>query len=153
MMPNPFLHTTTFGGNPVACAAAIAAINVTLEEKLPEQSAEKGAYFLPRLKELMDKYSNICQEARGRGLMIGMEFTTSEAGYEVAKGLFENGVLVAGTLINAKTIRIEPPLVITKAELDKVLEILNKVLADVSKTSITKIPVQKKQGNSAVSSH
>jgi putrescine aminotransferase len=133
MMPNPFLHTTTFGGNPLACAAAIAAINVTLEEKLPEQVAEKGAYFLPKLIDLMEKYTDICYEARGRGLMIGMEFTSNEIGYDVAKGLFENGVLVAGTLINAKTIRIEPPLVITKAELDKVLEILNKVFANVSR--------------------
>lgn len=133
MIPNPFLHTTTFGGNPLACAAAIAAINVTLEEKLPQQAAEKGAYFIPKLLELMNKYKNICQEGRGRGLMIGMEFTSNEAGYEVAKGLFENGVLVAGTLINAKTLRIEPPLVITKAELDRVLEVLNKVLSEVSK--------------------
>jgi putrescine aminotransferase len=133
MMPNPFLHTTTFGGNPLACAAAIASINITLEEKLPEQAAEKGAYFIPKLQDLMGKYDNICKEARGRGLMIGMEFTSNEAGYDVAKGLFENGVLVAGTLINAKTLRIEPPLVITKTELDKVLEMLNKVLAEVSR--------------------
>jgi len=133
MIPNPFLHTTTFGGNPLACAAAIAAINVTLEEQLPEQAAEKGDYFLPKLVDLMSKYSNICHEGRGRGLMIGMEFTSDEAGYEVAKGLFENGVLVAGTLINAKTLRIEPPLVITKAELDRVLEALDKVFTEVSK--------------------
>lgn len=133
MIPNPFLHTTTFGGNPLACAAAIAAINVTLEEKLPEQAAEKGDYFIPKLLDLMDKYKSICKEGRGRGLMIGMEFNTNEIGYEVAKGLFENGILVAGTLINAKTIRIEPPLVITKAELDRVLEVLNKVFAGVSR--------------------
>jgi putrescine aminotransferase len=133
MIPNPFLHTTTFGGNPLACAAAIAAINVTLEEKLPQQAAEKGAYFIPKLLELMNKYKNICREGRGRGLMIGMEFTSNEAGYEVAKGLFENGVLVAGTLINAKTLRIEPPLVITKTELDMVLEVLSKVLSEVSR--------------------
>ncbi|MGD1119462.1 MAG: putrescine aminotransferase [Dehalococcoidales bacterium] len=133
MIPNPFIHTTTFGGNPLACAAAIAAINVTLEEKLPEQAAEKGAYFIPKLLDLMSKYKNICYEGRGRGLMIGMEFTSNEAGYEVAKGLFENGILVAGTLINSKTIRIEPPLVISKTELDKVLEVLNKVLGEVSR--------------------
>jgi putrescine aminotransferase len=133
MIPNPFLHTTTFGGNPLACAAAIAAINVTLEEHLPEQAAEKGAYFIPKLLDLMSKYKNICQEGRGRGLMIGMEFTSNEAGYDVAKDLFKNGILVAGTLINAKTIRIEPPLVITRAELDKVLEVLDRVFADVSK--------------------
>ena len=133
MIPNPFLHTTTFGGNPLACAAAIAAINVTLEEKLPEQAAEKGDYFIPKLLALMSKYDNICKEGRGRGLMIGMEFTSNEAGYDVAKGLFENGILVAGTLINAKTLRIEPPLVISKAELDTVLEVLNKVFTNVSK--------------------
>jgi len=133
MTPNPFIHTTTFGGNPIACAAAIAAINVVLEERLPEQAAEKGNYFIPRLLDLMSKYKNICAEGRGRGLLIGMEFTSNEAGYEVAKGLFEHGVLVAGTLINAKTIRIEPPLTITKAELDKVLEVLGKVFAEVSK--------------------
>ena len=52
MIPNPFLHTTTFGGNPIACAAAIAAINVTLEERLPEQAAEKGKYFIPKLKDV-----------------------------------------------------------------------------------------------------
>ena len=144
MIPNPFLHSTTFGGNPLACAAAIAAINVTLEEKLPEQAAEKGEYFLPKLIDLMAEYKNICYEARGRGLMIGMEFTSNEIGYDVAKGLFENGILVAGTLINAKTIRIEPPLVITKAELDKVLEILNKVFANVSRKFSAKPELSKK---------
>jgi putrescine aminotransferase len=138
MIPNPFLHTTTFGGNPLACAAAIAAINVTLEEKLPEQAAEKGGYFIPKLLELMEKYKSICKEGRGRGLMIGMEFHTNEIGYEVAKGLFENGILVAGTLINAKTIRIEPPLVITKTELDTVLEVLNKVFKVVSRKYCSK---------------
>jgi putrescine aminotransferase len=132
MIPNPFIHTSTFGGNPLACAAAIASINVILEEKLPEQAAEKGAYFIPKLTELTGRYENICLETRGRGLMIGIEFTSDEAGYEVAKGLFDNGILVAGTLINAKTIRIEPPLIISRDELDKVLEVLDKVLAGVS---------------------
>jgi putrescine aminotransferase len=146
MMPNPFLHSTTFGGNPLACAAAIATINVTLEEKLPEQAAEKGNYFLPKLIELMSQYDNICQEGRGRGLMIGMEFTSNEVGYEVAKGLFENGILVAGTLINAKTLRIEPPLVISKNELDKVLEVLNKVFADVSNKFNAKSNSKRKLG-------
>jgi len=133
MTPNPFLHTTTFGGNPLACAAAIATINVLLEERLPEQAAEKGDYFTPKLVDLMSQYPNICAEGRGRGLMIGMQFTSDEAGYEVAKGLFEEGVLVAGTLINAKALRIEPPLTITKAELDTVLKALEKVFSKVSK--------------------
>ena len=107
--------------------------DVILEEKLSEQAAEKGAYFIPKLTELTGRYENICLETRGRGLMIGIEFTSDEAGFEVAKGLFDNGILVAGTLINAKTIRIEPPLIISRDELDRVLEILDKVLAGVSK--------------------
>jgi putrescine aminotransferase len=133
MIPNPFIHTTTFGGNPIACAASIAAINVLLEERLPEQAAEKGNYFLPKLVDLMSKYPKICDEGRGCGLMIGMQFVSDEAGYEVAKGLFEGGILVAGTLINAKAVRIEPPLTITKEDLDKVLETLGKVFDKVSK--------------------
>jgi putrescine aminotransferase len=133
MMPNPFIHTTTFGGNPLACAAAIASIHITLDEKLPQQAAEKGAYFIPKLVELTGRYKDICLEARGRGLMIGIEFLSDEIGYEVAKGLFDNGILVAGTLINSKTIRIEPPLVISVDELDRVLETLEKVFSEVSR--------------------
>jgi putrescine aminotransferase len=91
----------------------------------------------------MSQYPDICQEGRGRGLMIGMEFTSNEAGYEVAKGLFENGVLVAGTLINAKTIRIEPPLIITKTELDRVLEVLKIVFTNVSRKFNSKRIIQR----------
>jgi putrescine aminotransferase len=134
MTPNPFLHTTTFGGNPLACAAAIAAIHVILEEGLVEQSEEKGNYFLPNLKRLADNYKDVVKDVRGRGLLIGLEFQTNEMGYAAATELFAHGVLVAGTLIHAKTIRIEPPLTISRAELDRVLEILEKVFAAVRKT-------------------
>ncbi|MDA8097555.1 MAG: putrescine aminotransferase [Clostridia bacterium] len=133
MMPNPFLHTTTFGGNPIACAAAIAAIHVTFKENLPQQAAEKGSYFLPKLQELMRDYPDVCKEARGKGLLIGMEFNSDEMGYTVATELFDRGVLVAGTLIHAKTIRIEPPLTISYEELDRVLEILRQSIDTVSK--------------------
>jgi putrescine aminotransferase len=133
LIPNPLLHSTTFGGNPVSCAAAIAAINVTLEEGLPEQAAEKGAYFLPRLQELMARHPEICVEARGRGLLLGLEFSDDQMGFEVAKGLFANHVLVAGTMMNAKTIRIEPPLTISFEQIDRVLGILQSVLEQVAK--------------------
>ena len=74
---NPFLHTTTFGGNPVCCAAAIATINVLLEEDLPKQAGEKGEYMLPRMNALANKYPKVLKGARGRGLMLGMEFQTT----------------------------------------------------------------------------
>lgn len=129
--PNPFIHTTTFGGNPLACAAAIATINVLIEEKLPERSAEVGAYLLDKLQKLAAEYSDKIMEVRGMGLLIGVEFHTDQIGYDVSKGLFDNGVLVAGTLINSKTFRIEPPLTISYEEVDTVVETLTRVLKQV----------------------
>lgn len=126
--PNPFIHTTTFGGNPLACSAAIATINVLLEDKMPERAAKMGAYFLKELRHVTDKYKSLVKEVRGMGLMIGMEFEDDKTGYKVSKGLFDKGVLVAGTLINAKTIRIEPPLTIEKGQCDFVCRALDETL-------------------------
>jgi putrescine aminotransferase len=129
---NPFIHSSTFGGNPLACAAGIAALNVTLEEDLPGQAAAKGRYMLERLGELRSRYPDLLVDVRGLGLLIGLEFATQELGYAVAAGLFHRGVLVAGTLINAQTIRIEPALNIPTELLDEVLAKLDETLADVA---------------------
>jgi putrescine aminotransferase len=140
MDPNPFIHTTTTGGGPLACSAAIAAIHVTLKERLWEQAAAKGRYLIPKLKALAAQYPQIFDQAfggdgiTGRGLLIGMHFKNAEVGYQVAAGLFKRGVLVAGTLTSAHTIRIEPPLIITPVQMDAVLYRLADALAEVSKT-------------------
>lgn len=133
LFENPFLHTTTFGGNPLACAAAIATINVLLEERLPERAAEIGSWFLAELKNAVNGHKDKVLEVRGKGLLIGIEFINDQIGYEVSKGLFDHGILVAGTLINAKTIRIEPPLTITKEQCIKVCNALRSVLAGLTK--------------------
>ncbi len=134
MHPNPFIHTTTTGGGALACSAAIAAINVTLQERLWEQAAAKGEYLIPKLKALASQYPHIYESITGRGLLIGMHFHNAEVGYKVAAGLFKRGVLVAGTLTSAHTIRIEPPLIITYEQIDAVLDRLSDTLAEVSKT-------------------
>ncbi len=134
MYPNPFIHTTTTGGGALACSAAIAAINVVLRDDYPKMAAEKGAYLMPRLQELVKKYSNIYDFVSGRGLLIGQHFKEAEVGYKIAAGLFKRGVLVAGTLTSAHTIRIEPPLVITYEQLDEVLNRLEDTLSEVNKT-------------------
>src|SRR5438067_5420541 len=72
---NPFLHSSTFGGNPLACAAGIAALNVLLEENLAQQAAEKGAYLLKRLRSLHALYPEVLKEVRGKGMLIGLEFS------------------------------------------------------------------------------
>jgi putrescine aminotransferase len=130
--PNPFIHSSTFGGNPLACAAGIAAVNVTLEEDLPGQAAVTGEYFLAELRRIQKRFADHLIEVRGLGLLIGIEFVDSEFGYAVAAGLFKRGVLVAGTLLNAKTIRIEPALNIPRDLVDEVLEKLEETLTELT---------------------
>ena len=134
MYPNPFMHTTTTGGGALACSAAIASINVTLRDRLWEQAAEKGDYFMEKLRGLTERYPKIFEKITGKGLLIAMHFKDPETGYKVAAGLFKRGVLVAGTLTNAQTIRIEPPLVIEYAQIDEVLNRLSDAVEEVSKT-------------------
>jgi putrescine aminotransferase len=134
MYPNPFMHTTTTGGGALACSAAIASINVTLRDRLWEGAADKGDYLIPRLEGLAQAYPQIYEKVTGRGLLIGMHFKTPQIGYKVAAGLFKRGVLVAGTLTSAQTIRVEPPLVIECAQIDEVLNRLSDTLKEMSKT-------------------
>ncbi len=132
MVPNPFMHSTTTGGNPVACAAALAYINVMLEEDLPRQAKEKGDHILAKLGELQAKYPGILADVRGKGLLIGMEFPSDEMGWKVASGMFSRRVLTAGTFINAKTIRIEPALNISYELIDEMLTRLEDVFSAIS---------------------
>jgi putrescine aminotransferase len=134
MFPNPFIHTTTTGGGALACSAAIASINITLRDKLWEQAAAKGNYIIPKLENLANRYPQIYHSITGRGLLIGQHFHNPDVGYKVAAGLFKRGVLVAGTLTSAQTIRIEPPLVITYEQIDTVLNRLEDTLNEVSKS-------------------
>jgi putrescine aminotransferase len=131
---NPFIHTSTTGGNPIACAAAIAALNVTLEEHIVEQAAEKGKYFITQLKMLAARYSGIYIDITGKGLLIGMHFVNDDIGYEIAAGLFKRGVLVSGMLNNARVVRIEPPLNISREEIDTMLDRLEDTIQSLHKT-------------------
>jgi len=118
---NPFIHTTTFGGGEMACAAALAALEVTVDEGLPARAAQNGAYFLNGLKSVCVQYPKLLKEARGLGLMIGVEFTDADIGKLVIGTMVHRGVVAAYTLNNPKVIRFEPPLIITRAEIDTVL--------------------------------
>ena len=131
MFENPYLHTTTFGGNPVATAAALAALHVTIEEDIPAQAAEKGAYLKGKVQELAEAFPDLYEEVRGLGLLIGMQFRSPEIGYAVSAGLFSAAVLVGGTLNNAQTFRLEPPAVISYEQIDQVVDRLAGVLEDV----------------------
>jgi acetylornithine/LysW-gamma-L-lysine aminotransferase len=118
----PGLHGSTFGGNPLSCAAAVAALSVLEEENLPRQSLVKGAYLIDRIRSLK---SPLVREVRGLGLMVGIELKQKVAPY--LKALQEHGVI--GLNAGLSTIRLLPPLVITYEQLDRVVAALRAVLA------------------------
>ncbi len=126
---NPTIFgSSTFGGNPLACAAAIACIKTVLEEDIPGQAAVKGDYLLTGMKELSRKYASVLIDARGRGLLLGLEFASNELGFEFARRMFSNHILVGGTMNNAKVIRIQPPAVITRDQMDQLLATIERQL-------------------------
>ncbi|RDV81149.1 aspartate aminotransferase family protein [Ammonifex thiophilus] len=144
------LHTSTFGGNAWACAAALATLEVILEEDLPRQAARKGELFLARLRELQARYPHLIKEVRGKGLLVGVEFAEKQKGvlsrltFGWVDRLAEEflGSLVAGqllnrfriltayTLNNPNVIRLEPPLVVEEEGLLQVTEALEKILKE-----------------------
>jgi 4-aminobutyrate aminotransferase / (S)-3-amino-2-methylpropionate transaminase / 5-aminovalerate transaminase len=136
----PGEHLSTFGGNPVACAAALANIEVMEEERLPEESARKGARAMSRLREMAERHSLI-GDVRGLGLMIGVELvkdrTTKEpAAKEAAavRGLARDaGVLIGVGGQGGNVVRIQPPLVIDDAALDRALDVVDQALGMVSR--------------------
>jgi len=114
-------HGSTFGGNPLACAAGLAALDYIMREDLPGQAAEKGAYLLDRLRRIE---APVIREVRGLGLIVGIELRRRVQPYLIA--LMERGVLAlpAGRTV----LRLLPPLVISQEELDTVISALEEVL-------------------------
>ncbi len=118
----PFLHTSTFGGNQLACAAGVAAISVIKEENLLERGAETGAYLKAGLESIAAEFPSVISEVRGRGMMIGIELTKEGAGGMLMSLMIDKSIIVAYTLNNPKVIRMEPPLIMPKEVVDYVLE-------------------------------
>jgi ornithine--oxo-acid transaminase len=118
---DPGSHGSTFGGNPLSCAVAVAALDVLIDEKLVDRSRELGAYFMEKLKEIRNP---LIKEIRGRGLFIGLELHTAARPY--CEQLKEQGLLCKET--HETTIRFAPPLVISKEELDWAIERIKQVL-------------------------
>lgn len=118
----PGSHGSTFGGNPLACAASVAALDVIVDEKLPERSHELGEYFKKALETIQNP---IIKEVRGKGLFIGMELTESARPY--CEKLMKRGLLCKETHDNV--IRFAPPLIIEKEDLDWAIEQIKAVMA------------------------
>ena len=116
------VHGSTFGGNPLSCAAALAALTVMEEEDLPSQAEVKGRYLLEKLKEIQ---SPTIREIRGLGLMVGIELKQKVAPY--IRALQEKQIIALNA--GMTVIRLLPPLVITYEQLDHLVRVLAEVLA------------------------
>jgi 4-aminobutyrate aminotransferase/(S)-3-amino-2-methylpropionate transaminase len=137
----PSMHATTFGGTPLACAAALAFIDVLQEEKIVERAAKTGDYFLKRLMELQSKYEAIGL-VQGKGLYVGMELVrdrkTQEPAPKETKAIqtemLRNGVLIQRGGYFDNRLNFIPPLVITEGEIDRAVDALDKSIATINKS-------------------
>lgn len=129
----PWLHTSTFGspgGNPMACAAGLAAIRVLQEEGLVERAAELGAGFLEQLASLQSEFPRVIREVRGRGLLVGAEFFDEDiAGLTIAC-LARRRVIVGYYLSNPRVFRFEPPLIVTADQIRRVVSLFREAVQE-----------------------
>jgi len=117
----PLLHTSTFGGGELACAAALAAMDVLQEDGLVENARERGAQLLEGCRAIAAEYPEVIREARGLGLLVGVELTNEGYGGWIIPEMVKAGVTAAWTLNQQRVIRLEPPLVVTAAEVERAL--------------------------------
>jgi len=120
-------HGSTFGGNPLTCAGAFAALKYIIDNDIPGKVKQTGDYLMDGLKKLQGRYPFIT-DVRGRGLLVAVEFD-SELGQDVLTGCLEKGLLV--NKVKANAIRLMPPLIIDSADIDKAVHILDDVFAGV----------------------
>lgn len=123
---SPGDHGSTFGGNPLAAAVGLAALDVLVEEKLAERAAKLGEYFQVHLKSI---HSPLIKDVRGKGLLIGVEIDASVPAKEVCLRLLHHGILTKDT--HGTVIRFAPPLIVTEEQIDTVISSLKHVLHDM----------------------
>ena len=122
----PLAHVTTFGGHPVCCAAGLASLNFMLETNLPQRAREKGEELIHKLHSLVGhgEFTTV----RGRGLLIGMDFTSPEATRHFVQRCFAAGLILGWTLHRDTVVRLAPPLIISSAEIDRAIAIMHDAL-------------------------
>jgi putrescine aminotransferase len=127
---NPLIHTSTFGGNPLACAAGLAALDVILDEDLPGKAIERGAQLMAGLRAVQAGQPEAITAVRGRGLMIGVEFAVKDVAELTINGMARRGVIGAYTLNNPNVTRFEPPLVVTREQVDTAIAAFRESVAE-----------------------
>jgi acetylornithine/N-succinyldiaminopimelate aminotransferase len=124
-------HGTTFGGNPLACSAALAVLMEVTKASFLEKVNDTAGFFMGQLLKLKDKFPFI-KDVRGKGLMLGMELDERVSGREVVLSLLEKGFVI--NCAGHNTLRFVPPLIIQKEDIQKLIKALENELADITKS-------------------
>ena len=119
---NPLIHTSTFGGNALACVAAMAAIDTIINEDLCKNADARGEQLLTGLRRIQSEIPDVLTAVRGQGLMVGVEFAVKDVAELTINGMARRGIIAAYTLNNPNVIRFEPPLIVTAAEIQAALQ-------------------------------
>jgi len=127
---NPLVHTSTFGGNPLACAAAIATLKVIERDGLVERARTMGERMLHGLHQVKARFPEALTDVRGMGLMIGVEFAVKDIAELTINGMARRGVIAAYTLNNPNVIRFEPPAVITAEQVDQAVNAFGEAVGE-----------------------
>ncbi len=128
---NPLTHTSTFGGNPLACAAGLAVLDIMERDNLVERVATQGDRLQAALREAF-KDQPLVAEVRGQGLLIGVEFAEDEVGELVIAQMMKRGVIAAYTLNNPRVIRMEPPFLVTDEQIEHAVSCLKESVAETA---------------------
>lgn len=129
---NPLVHTSTFGGNPLACVAAIATLEVIEKEGLVERARIMGDRMLNGLRRVQEQHSDVLADVRGMGLMIGVEFSVKDVAELTINGMARRGVIAAYTLNNPHVIRFEPPAIITEEQVDQAVNAFSEAVGEAA---------------------
>ena len=131
LIPNPFIHLSTFGGSDLACAVALEVLNVIEETDLVSHAAHMGRALFSGLDELAVKYPDVIQEVRGKGLMAGVQYTDDSMGPRMSYHLSQHGVLAIYSGNQPSVMRLMPSLVVEESEIDLLLSALDGAIVDL----------------------
>jgi putrescine aminotransferase len=124
----PLVHTSTFGGGELACAAALAALDVLRDEDLVAKARERGAQLIGGARRIASEFPEVVSEVRGCGLLVGVELRSEGYMGTIVPEMLKDGVTVAWTLNQQRVLRLEPPLIVTAAEVDGALLALRRAV-------------------------
>jgi putrescine aminotransferase len=129
---DPYLHSSTFGGNPAACAAGVATLRVLVEEKLPDRAARMGELLLAALREVACRHPQWVRDVRGKGLLVGVEFTHPDVALLASAEAIARGVIFFFSLNRPEVVRLAPPLIVEREHIEAACAALHGALQAVA---------------------